>query len=338
MTRQLSDVRNTQEKDKMEIVRRIEKVEEITKQSHETTEIMQASQKAAMDEGFSRTRSNLQDLSEKMDDMERLFEEKIQGIPQVRMSLETEKIQDLSHEVKDFRREFDRFRGETMEKLDSVEKSMFGAKLSIEKSVSDIKETLMEISKSLPTSPISSRQQSDSHVHLSSHHHTRDQSFTLHNVDTHITVGKLSEDSDSSFSRKSSEKLVQRENEHVNSIHQPHTIKLSDMKNIQSETQLENRDEQLSSMSGERPDETLQSSTVPILSPELEAALQHAKHEGLLSDIESLSGDSMRGFFSSSPRPTVEGATGFNNEPMHATDQDEQAVIAETLRTLQTGL
>jgi chromosome segregation ATPase len=140
---------------------------------------MQASQKAAMDEGFSRTRGNLQDLSEKMDDMERLFEEKIQGIPQVRIAQESEKIHDLTHEVKDFRREFDRFRGETMEKLDSVEKSMFDAKHSIEQSVSDIKETLKEISKSLPTSPISSPGKSVSHVHLSSHHHIHDQSFTL---------------------------------------------------------------------------------------------------------------------------------------------------------------
>jgi hypothetical protein len=59
MIRQHSDVRNTQEKDKMEIIRRIEKLEKITKQSHATTEIMQASQKAAKDEGFSRTRGNL---------------------------------------------------------------------------------------------------------------------------------------------------------------------------------------------------------------------------------------------------------------------------------------
>lgn len=355
MIRQHSDVRNTQEKDKMEIIRRIEKLEKITKQSHATTEIMQASQKAAMDEGFSRTRGNLQDLSEKMDDMERLFEEKIQGIPQVKIAQESEKIHDLSHEVKDFRREFDRFRGETMEKLDSVEKSMFDAKHSIEQSVSDIKETLMEISKSLPTSPIPSPSpgKSVSHVHLSSHHHT--QSFTL--PDTHITVAKLSEDSDSSSSRKSSGKLVQREDEKVNSIHQPHTIKLSDMKNIQSETQLENRDEQLPSMSVERSDQTLhtESSRVPILSPELEAALQHAEHEGILSELESESGDSMTELSSSVSRPTVEGATGFSNEPMPygsghtlpfqpmsladtSTDQDEQAISAETQRTLQTGL
>lgn len=354
MTRQLGDVRNTQEKDKMEIIRRIEKLEKITKQSHATTEIMQASQKAAVDEGFSKTRGNLQDLSEKMDDMERLFEEKIQGIPQARISQESEKIHDLSHEVKDFRREFDRFRGETMEKLDSVEKSMFDAKHSIEKSVSDIKETLMEISKSMPTSPISSLRKSDSHVHLSSHHHTHDQSFTL--PDTCITVAKMWEDSDSSSSRKSSEKLVQREDEKVNSIHQPRTIKLSDVKDIQSETQLENRDEQLPSMSIERSDQTLhtESLRVPILSPELEAALQHAEHEGLLSDLESESGYSAREFSSSSPRPTVEGATGFSNEHMHgsghtlpfqpmslvdtSTDQDEQAILAETQRTLQTGL
>lgn len=359
MSRQHRDVRNTLEKDKMEIIRRIEKLEKITEQSHATTEIMQASQKAAMDEGFSRTRGNLQDLSEKMDDMERLFEEKIQGIPQVRIAQESEKIHDLTHEVKDFRREFDRFRGETMEKLDSVEKSMFDAKHSIEQSVSDIKETLMEISKSLPTSPISSPSpgKSVSHVHLSSHHHTRDQSFTLPNVDTHITVEKMSEDSDSSSSRKSSGKLVQREDEKVNSIHQPHTIKLSDIKNIQSETQLENRDEQLPSMSVERSDQTLhtESSRVPILSPELEAALQHAEHEGILSELESESEDSMTGFSSSVSRPTVEGATGFSNEPMHhgsghtlpfqpmslvdtSTDQDEQAILAETQRTLQTGL
>lgn len=357
MSRQHSDVRNIQEKDKMEIIRRIEKLEKITKQSHATTEIMQASQKAAMDEGFSRTSGNLQDLSEKMDDMERLFEEKIQGIPQVRIAQESEKIHDLAHEVKDFRREFDRFRGETMEKLDSVEKSMFDAKHSIEQSVSDIKETLMEISKSLPTSPISSPEKSVSHVHLSSRHHTHDQSFTLPNVDTHITVAKMSEDSDSSSSRKSCGKLVQREDEKVNSIHQPHTIKLSDMKNIQSETQLENRDEQLPSMSVERSDQTLhtESSRVPILSPELEAALQHAEHEGILSELESESEDSMTGFSSSVSRPTVEGATGFSNEPMHhgsghtlpfqpmslvdtSTDQDEQAILAETRRTLQTGL
>jgi hypothetical protein len=65
------------------------------------------------------------------------------------------------------------------------------------------------------------------------------------------------------------------------------------MKNIQSETQLENRDEQLPSMSVERSDQTLhtESSRVPILSPELEAALQHAEHEGILSELESESGD-----------------------------------------------
>ena len=78
-------------------------------------------------------------------------------------------------------------------------------------------------------------------------------------------------------------------------------------------------------------------------------------HEGILSELESESEDSMTGFSSSVSRPTVEGATGFSNEPMHhgsahtlpfqpmslvdtSTDQDEQAILAETQRTLQTGL
>ncbi|XP_052098291.1 uncharacterized protein LOC127733065 [Mytilus californianus] len=333
MTRRLTDVKNTQAKDKMDIVRRIDKLEKNIKQSNETSELMLASQKTAVDEGLDRTRRTLQGLSEKVDDMERMFEEKLQLMTETKSGQrDTEKIQDLTQEVKDFRKNFDMYQQETTKRLDLVVNTITEVKTAVEKSSLDIKEALTRFTnlKPLPISPPSSPR-SDIHVHLQSsrrpepHDPSSTLPKTLSHADSHLSSTRLSEstqrvdqpqDSDdfSSMGRQGirlgAEMLFQRD-DNVNNVHSTSTqdyIKLSEQRQ---------RSEMQSDIG------RTSTSLLPKTPPELEEALKFAEEEGILPKIgleeENLQIEERE----SAHLPTVEGATAFTDEHMYDNGQTE---------------
>ncbi|CAC5394639.1 unnamed protein product [Mytilus coruscus] len=376
MTRRLSDVKNTQAKDKMDIVRRMDKLEKIIKQSNETSELMQASQKTAVDEGLDRTRRTLQGLSEKVDDMERMFEEKLQLMTETRSGQrDTEKIQDLTQEVKDFRKNFEVYQVETTKRLDLVVNTVTEVKTAVEKSVLDIKEafTSTHFTKTPPRTPPSSPR-SDFHFHLQSSRHPEphDPSSTLPKTsslaDSHLSYTRLSEstqridqpqDSDdfSSTGRQSirlgAEMLFHRD-DNVNNVHSPSTqeyIKLSQSRQERQEQR--QRSEMQSDIARTSP------SLFPKTPPELEEAFKIAEEEGILPKIGSDEENLGREERESAHLPTVEGATAFTDEHMygngqteplsplstHGTEpslygdtqpiQDEESILTEVHRTIQ---
>lgn len=314
LTRRLTDVKNTQEKDKMEIIKRIEKLEKVIKESHQTSELMQASQKAAMDKGLEGTRNSLKDLFEKMDNIERLVEQNMQEVVEARSpQTESEKFQDLTYEIKDLRKDFDRYRGETTEQLESLHRSNTDIKDTLERSRLEVKEMLSQISKSLPTSPYSSPRKAGSHVHLQSSHQY---SSSLPTSDSHSHLLKTTEDvqsidpsddSDSSSDKTSNDRFP----EHNPATQQ--TINLSNIKQGMQSHSL-NLSEQLS-VEIPMPTSPVPPSERRPISPALEAAFKHAEQEGLLSDIDIH--DKNRSIASSHST----GTSGYTDEYMHGNGQ-----------------
>lgn len=149
VSRKLIDVKNTQEKERMDMMNRFERIEKLISQNQQTTELMQASHKHVMDEGLQRTRGNLQNLSEKFDDMEHLIETRIQEMRVPGEGAGSEKIQDLTHEVKDLRRDFGKFQNETSEKLNTLSRDM----THVKESMVSFQETLLEMKESLSNLP-----------------------------------------------------------------------------------------------------------------------------------------------------------------------------------------
>ncbi|XP_076103286.1 uncharacterized protein LOC143072301 [Mytilus galloprovincialis] len=302
LTRKLTDVKNTQAKDKMDFVRRIDKLEKNIKQSNETSELMQAALKTAVDEGLDRTRGTLQGLSEKMDDMERMFEEKLQLMTETRSGQrETEKIQDLTQEVKDFRKNFEMYQVETTKRLDLVVNTVIEVKTAVEQSVLDIKEafTGTRYTKTPPRSPPPSPR-SDTHVHLQSsrqpEHH--DHSSTLPK-----TLGV--------------ERIIQRD-DNVNNVHSQSPqgyIRLSESR--------PDRQEQNQRFKTHSDIARSSTSSFPNTPPELEEAFKMAEEEGILPKIGSDEENIGREERESTHLPTVEGATGFSDEHMFSNGQTE---------------
>ncbi|CAG2208403.1 unnamed protein product [Mytilus edulis] len=358
----------------MDFVRRIDKLEKIIKQSNETSELMQASQKTAIDEGLDRTRRTLHGLSEKMEDMERMFEEKLQLMTETRSGQrDTEKIQDLTQEVKDFRKNFEVYQVETTKRLDLVVNTVTEVKSAVEKSVLDIKEafTGSHYTKTPPRTPPSSPR-SDTHVHLQSsrqpEHH--DQSSTLPKTlseDSHLftrpsgSTQRIDQQQDShDISRFGSqsiglgvEGLIQRD-DNVNNVHSQSPQGYIRLSQSRPERQEQNPRFEMHS------DITRSSSSLfPNTPPELEEAFKMAEEEGILpksgSDEENLEREERE----SVHLPTVEGATGFSDEHMfdngqtqplsplstHGTEPslggdsqtllNEETILAEVQRTTQ---
>lgn len=374
LTRKLIDVKNTQAKDKMDFVRRIDKLEKIIKQSNETSELMQASQKTAIDEGLDRTRRTLHGLSEKMEDMERMFEEKLQLMTETRSGQrDTEKIQDLTQEVKDFRKNFEVYQVETTKRLDLVVNTVTKVKSAVEKSVLDIKEafTGSHYTKTPPRSPPPSPR-SDTHVHLQSsrqpeyHDNSSTLPKTLSGNFTRLSgstqrVDHSQDSADFSSSVRQRiplrvEGLIQRD-DNVNNVHSQSPQGYIRLSQSRPERQEQNPRFEMHS------DITRSSSSLfPNTPPELEEAFKMAEEEGILpksgSDEENLEREERE----STHLPTVEGATGFSDEHMfdngqtqplsplstHGTEPslggdsqpllNEETIMAEVKRTTQAGI
>ncbi|XP_063433518.1 uncharacterized protein LOC134715338 [Mytilus trossulus] len=372
LTRKLTDVKNTQAKDKMDIVRKMDKLEKIIKQNNETSELMQASLKTAVDEGLDRTRGTLHGLSEKMDDMERMFEEKLQLMTETRSGQrDTEKIQDLTQEVKDFRKNFETYQEETTKRLDLVVNTVTEVKTAVEKSVLDIKDafTSSRYTKTPPRTPPSPR--SDTHVHLQSSRQTEhhDHSSTLPKTlseDSHLVTRpsgstKRVDQPQYSYDFSSSEGeripgvegLIQRD-DHVNNVHSQSPQGYIRLSHSRQDRQEQNQRFEMHS-------DIARSSTssFPNTPPELEEAFKMAEEEGILPKIGSDEENIEREERETTHLPTVEGATGFSDEHMfsngqtqpltplgsHVTEpslhgdtqpiQNEETIMAEVQRTTQ---
>lgn len=149
LSRKISDVKNTQEKERMELLKRFDKMEKIINQNQQTTELMQASQKRLIDEGLQKTNGSLQNLMEKMDDMERFLETRIQEMREPGEGVQTEKVQDLTHEVKDLRRDFSKFQYDTSDTLHTLSRDLSHVK----ESLASIQETFIEMKQALSNIP-----------------------------------------------------------------------------------------------------------------------------------------------------------------------------------------